>query len=78
MTPEQMADALKALGWIVEPPITQETCKHPTHMVRGSVSSSFDGSGHSEWTCLRCGKHEKFVFPAKGPTPYFTLMNAAA
>ena len=58
MTNDEMADALRKLGWTVEPPWTPENCKHESRNGTGT----FNGS-HStvEWSCPRCGKHERHV-----------------
>lgn len=61
MTNEEMAAALRAAGWRVAEPITQDNCPHLHKMGSGGISS--DGSGFSEWTCQTCGKHERHEFP---------------
>jgi len=53
MAPEEMAEALRRLGYQVTAPIDQKTCLHP-HMT-GSGSLSGDGSGHSSMRCPDCG-----------------------
>lgn len=61
MTHEDMARKLQAAGWRVQPPLTPENCKHERRTGSGSACS--DGSGHMEWSCPDCGKHECIEFP---------------
>lgn len=58
MTDEQMAAALRARGWRVRPPLTQDNCPHTN--TRGSIQCGVDGFV-SEWWCIDCGKHNKSV-----------------
>lgn len=45
--------------------IVAEACKHERRTGTGSTRE--DGSGHMEWSCPDCGKHERMDFPAKEP-----------
>lgn len=56
MTNEKMASTLIAAGWRVKPPLTQETCEHPSHMTIGSGQISSDGSSSMTGHCRMCGK----------------------
>lgn len=62
---QKMADTLKANGWTVSPPISQETCPHPLHMRMGSGSCGSDGSSSWSWSCRRCGKSESGKTPPR-------------
>lgn len=69
---------LRAAGWTVSEPITQENCSHPMHLVRGSGSIGADGSSHSESTCGRCGKHWEYSTPPRADRyPTAWIQNAA-
>lgn len=50
---ESMARDLRAAGWRVEPPLTQDACKHPHATGTGRVSAA---GGAYSWTCPDCGK----------------------
>lgn len=61
MTHEDMARVLRAAGWRVQPPLTQENCKHERRMGSGTACSH-GGGGFMEWSCPDCGKHERIDF----------------
>jgi hypothetical protein len=53
MTDDEMVATLRAKGWRIQPPLTQENCPH--HNTRGSCGAGAGGY-KSEWWCLDCGK----------------------
>lgn len=53
MTHDEMAAELRKAGWRIEPPLTQENCKHIN--TRGYSAQGCDGSSSSETYCLDCG-----------------------
>jgi hypothetical protein len=75
MTHEDMARELQAAGWRVQPPLTQENCKHELKSGNGGLSS--DGSGFSEWSCPACGKRELAEWPARPGKMFGIAWNGA-
>lgn len=63
MTDDDMAAALRAKGWLVEPPWTKENCKHPPLMRSGQGQLASDGSGRMNWHCHLCGKSDSYSLP---------------
>lgn len=54
MTNEEMAAELSRAGWRVQPPLTQENCKHERKNGWGHIRG--DGTSRTEWTCQDCFK----------------------
>lgn len=66
-TPEQMADALRAAGWKVFPPVDQKKCTHPHRQGFGWVSA--DGSSGGDWHCPDCGASDAYSSPPSQRVP---------
>lgn len=66
MTDDEMAAALRAKGWRIQPPLTQDNCPH--HNQRGSCGMGTAGY-ISEWWCMDCGKHSRIEGPPPSPAP---------
>jgi hypothetical protein len=52
MTDDEMLTALRAKGYRIQPPIDQNTCKHPRMRGQGSMSSN--GASKSSGFCPDC------------------------
>lgn len=74
MSPEEMAKALRDLGWSVTEPITKQNCKHPADMIRGSVSVGSEGY-KSDTTCIRCGQRWTYESPPIPNQQSFWIQN---
>lgn len=64
MTPNEMADELRKLGWSVAPPLTMETCKHPR--ITGYVWMGTNGK-RAYGNCPDCGYFYDNVTPPERP-----------